>query len=59
MIHYIQLSKKHNFSDLKRRLADCLIQLGEAEATTDKIRIWSCQSKEKLLASFKQVSQAN
>jgi hypothetical protein len=35
-----------------------MIQAGEAEATAEKIRLWSCSSKEKLLASYKQIKEA-
>jgi len=56
MINYVQISKRSNFSDLKKRLADCLVNAGEADATHEKIRLWSCQSKEKLLNSYKQIA---
>jgi hypothetical protein len=47
------------FSDLKKRLVDCLIHAGEAEATAEKVRLWSCQSKDKLLKSYKAITQGN
>lgn len=58
MISYTQLSKRGNFSDLKKRLADHLIQQGEAEASAEKIRLWSCNNKEKLLHSYKLIASS-
>lgn len=55
-IDYVQVSKRATFQDFKKRLADCLVQQGEAEATADKVRLWTCQNKEKLLNSYKQIS---
>lgn len=31
--------------------------MGEAEATTEKIRLWGCTQKEKLLNSYKLISK--
>lgn len=50
-----QMSKRANFSELKKRVVDHLIQMGEADATTEKVRLWSCNNKEKLLQSYKQI----
>ena len=48
-ITFVQMGKRQTFADLKKRLVDVLIHAGEAEATVEKIRLWSCSSKEKLL----------
>ena len=57
-ISYTQLSKRGNFSDLKKRLADHLIQQGEAEASADKIRLWTCNNNDKLLHSYNLIASS-
>jgi hypothetical protein len=41
-IDYVQLSKRMTFSCLKKRIVDCLIKVGEAEADVEHIRLWLC-----------------
>lgn len=59
VVQRVQVRKSHTYTDLKKRLADILCALRQQnEFSTEKVRLWLCESKTQLLESFEQISRA-
>jgi hypothetical protein len=56
----VQLSKRRNYSDLKKRIVDCINARNGTSLTDSDIRLWKFSDhKEKLVDACKEISERN
>ena len=53
----IQISKRKNYSDLKKRIVDCLVAQGLKDVTESDVRLWKfSEAEERLRDACKQIT---
>lgn len=57
-IKFVQVRKKATYSDLKKRIADCVSKLKSKTYTQDQLRLWLCPSDVDLLGNLAKVAAA-